>query len=96
MAKIERGVQRDATITVYSFAAPEQKIRDAVPDPKGRYLYLLGRRVHVYSGDGESELRTIPIDDPMAVAVSSIGVGVLAGELISRVSAEVGIARLPV
>ena len=50
-----------------------EKIRDAVPDPKGRYLYLLGRRVHVYSGDGESELRTIPIDDPMAVAVSSDG-----------------------
>jgi len=50
-----------------------EKIRDAVPDPKGRYLYLLGRRVHVYSGDGESELRTIPVDDPMAVAVSSDG-----------------------
>ena len=50
-----------------------EKIRDAVPDPKGRYLYLLGRRVHVYSGDGESELRTIPIDDPMALAVSANG-----------------------
>jgi DNA-binding beta-propeller fold protein YncE len=50
-----------------------EKIRDAVPDPKGRYLYLLGRRVHVYSGDGESELRTIPIDDPMALAVSADG-----------------------
>jgi DNA-binding beta-propeller fold protein YncE len=50
-----------------------EKIRDAIPDPKGRYLYLLGRHVHVYSGDGESELRTIPIDDPMAVAVSSNG-----------------------
>jgi DNA-binding beta-propeller fold protein YncE len=50
-----------------------EKIRDAIPDPKGRYLYLLGRRVHVYSGDGQSELRSIPIDDPMAVAVSADG-----------------------
>jgi hypothetical protein len=50
-----------------------EKIRDAIPDPKGRYVYLLGRRVHVYSGDGQSELRTIPIDDPMAVAVSASG-----------------------
>src|SRR5436305_130645 len=50
-----------------------EKIRDAIPDPKGRYLYLLGRRVHVYSGDGAGELRTIPIDDPMAVAVSAGG-----------------------
>jgi hypothetical protein len=50
-----------------------EKIRDAIPDPKGRYVYLLGRRVHVYGGDGQSELRTIPIDDPMAIAVSSNG-----------------------
>src|SRR5262249_18675226 len=50
-----------------------EKIRDAVPDPKGRYLYLLGRRVHVYGGDGEKELRTIPVDDPMALAVSANG-----------------------
>jgi hypothetical protein len=50
-----------------------ETIRDAVPDPKGRYLYLLGRRVHVYSGDGQTELRTIPIDDPMAVAASANG-----------------------
>lgn len=50
-----------------------ETIRDAVPDPKGRYLYLLGRRVHVYTGDGQTELRSIPIDDPMAVAVSADG-----------------------
>ncbi len=50
-----------------------EKIRDAIPDPKGRYIYLLGRHVHVYGGDGQSELRTIPIDDPMAIAVSSNG-----------------------
>lgn len=50
-----------------------EPIRDAVPDPKGRYLYLLGRHVHVYDADGEKELRTINIDDPMAIAPSAIG-----------------------
>jgi DNA-binding beta-propeller fold protein YncE len=50
-----------------------ETIRDALPDPKGRYLYLLGRHVHVYGADGERELHTIPIDDPMAVAVSANG-----------------------
>jgi hypothetical protein len=50
-----------------------ETIRDALPDPKGRYLYLLGRRVHVYDGDGQTELRAIPIDDPMAIAVSADG-----------------------
>jgi len=50
-----------------------ETIRDAVPDPKGRYLYLLGRRLHVYTGDGQTELRTIPIDEPMAIAASADG-----------------------
>jgi DNA-binding beta-propeller fold protein YncE len=50
-----------------------EKIRDAVPDPKGRYLYLLGRHIHVYDAEGEKELKTISIDDPMAVAVSANG-----------------------
>ena len=50
-----------------------ETIRDAVPDPAGRYLYLLGRRVHVYDKNGVTELRTLPIDDPMAIAASSSG-----------------------
>jgi hypothetical protein len=50
-----------------------EAIRDAVPDPKGRYLYLLGRHVHVFDANGEKELRTISIDDPMAVAPSANG-----------------------
>jgi len=50
-----------------------EAIRDAVPDPKGRYLYLLGRHVHVYDANGEKELHTINIDDPMAVAASGNG-----------------------
>jgi hypothetical protein len=50
-----------------------EPIRDALPDPKGRYLVLLGRHAHVYDGRGERELKTIPFEDPMAVAVTSNG-----------------------
>ncbi|MDP9362350.1 MAG: hypothetical protein M3P29_12980, partial [Acidobacteriota bacterium] len=50
-----------------------EPIRDALPDPKGRYLYVLGRHVHVYDADGEKELRSINIDDPMAIAASANG-----------------------
>jgi hypothetical protein len=50
-----------------------ETIRDAVPDPRGRYVYLLGRRVHVFDGEGDTELRTLPIDDPMAIAASANG-----------------------
>ena len=50
-----------------------EAIRDALPDPKGRYLYLLGRRVHVYDADGKTELHTLPFDDPTAIAASASG-----------------------
>jgi len=50
-----------------------EAIRDVVPDPRGRYLFVLGRHVHVYDIDGEKELRTLSIDDPMAIAVSTTG-----------------------
>ena len=50
-----------------------ERIRDAVPDPKGRYLYLLGRRVHVFDAEGDTELRTLTVEDPMAIATSSNG-----------------------
>ncbi len=50
-----------------------EQIRDVVPDPKGRYVYLLGRRVHVYDAEGETELRTLAVADPMAIATSSNG-----------------------
>lgn len=50
-----------------------ERIRDVVPDPKGRYLYLLGRKVHVYDSEGATELRALPIDDPMAIAASANG-----------------------
>jgi hypothetical protein len=50
-----------------------EAIRDALPDPRGRYLYLVGRRVHVFDKDGQTELRTLNIDDPMAIAATSTG-----------------------
>ena len=50
-----------------------ERIRDVVPDPKGRYLYILGRQVHVYDAEGGTELRTLPVDDPMTIAASANG-----------------------
>ena len=50
-----------------------ETIRDVLPDPKGRYVYVLGRRVHVYDGDGRTKLRTLAIDDPMAIAANASG-----------------------
>jgi hypothetical protein len=67
------GVLREITIE-------GEAIRDAVPDPKGRYLYLLGRRVHVYDFSGEHELHTLPIEDPMAIAASEHFLCVVASE----------------
>src|SRR5438876_6160435 len=34
-----------------------EPIRDALPDPKGRYMFVLGHRVHVYDANGNNELR---------------------------------------
>ena len=53
-----------------------EAIRDAVPDPKRRYLYVLGRRVHVYDFSGEHELHTLPVEDPTAIAVSASKIAV--------------------
>ena len=57
-----------------------EPIRDAVPDPKGRYLYLLGRRVHVFDANGERELRTLKIDDPIAIAANATTLAVSGSE----------------
>jgi hypothetical protein len=50
-----------------------EAIRDIVPDPRGRYVYLLGRRVHVFDKEGDTELRTLDVDEPMAIAASANG-----------------------
>jgi hypothetical protein len=47
-----------------------EPIRDALPDPQRRFLFLLGRRVHVYDYAGEHELRTLPIEEPTAIATN--------------------------
>ena len=48
-----------------------EPIRDMIPDPAGRYIYVLGRRVHVYDNAGEHELRTIPIEAAALAATAA-------------------------
>ncbi len=50
-----------------------ETIRDAIPDPTGRYLYVLGRTVHVFNASGDRELTTIRFPEPMAIASDSAG-----------------------
>jgi hypothetical protein len=59
-----------------------EAIRDILPDPRGRYVYLLGRRVHIFDSEGDTELRTLDVDEPMAIAASANGslLAVLAAE----------------
>jgi hypothetical protein len=57
-----------------------ETIRDIVPDPKGRYVYVLGRRVHIFDKDGDTELRTLDIEEPMAIAASASMLAVIATE----------------
>jgi hypothetical protein len=66
-----------------------ETIRDVVPDPLGRYVYLLGRRVHVYDADGRNELRTLDVADPMAIAVSGTALAVFATEDFGNTKATV-------
>jgi DNA-binding beta-propeller fold protein YncE len=66
LALPDLGIVREVTIE-------GEPIRDALPDPKGRYVYLVGRRVHVYVAEAHNELRTIPNEVPMAFAVSANG-----------------------
>jgi len=57
-----------------------EPIRDALPDPRGRYLYLLGRRVHVYDAAGERELHALDVGDPTAIAANGKTLAVVAAE----------------
>lgn len=50
-----------------------ETIRDAIPDPAGKYLYVLGRELHIYDAAGSSQIRTIREPAPMAIAVDSTG-----------------------
>jgi DNA-binding beta-propeller fold protein YncE len=64
-----------------------EPIRDALPDPGGRFLYLLGRRVHVYDVDGKGELRTINFEDPVAIAASGSMLAVFGGDSVALYNA---------
>lgn len=50
-----------------------ETIRDALPDPAGRFLYVLGDGVHVYDPAGDRELRVLNDIDAMAIATDSKG-----------------------
>ena len=54
-----------------------EPIRDALPDPKGRYLFVLGHRVHVYDASGNEELRMLALDEPTAIAATDSHLAVL-------------------
>jgi hypothetical protein len=74
---IANGSDESATIpdlhVIREITIEGERIRDALADPKGRYLYLLGRRVHVYDANGETELKTLPFEEPMAIAAAASG-----------------------
>lgn len=50
-----------------------ETVRDALFDPKGRYLYVLGRTVHVFDGAGQRVIRTFADIEPMAIATDREG-----------------------
>lgn len=75
-----------------------EPIRDALPDPQGRYLYVLGRKLHVYDAKGETELRALNVEDITAIAASNSILAVASGgEVISFDAATFAeTARAPV
>jgi len=50
-----------------------ESIRDALPDPAGKYLFILGRELHVYDAAGASQIRKISEPAPMAIAIDKSG-----------------------
>jgi hypothetical protein len=48
-------------------------IRDAIPDPGGRYLYVVGRSLHVFDATGETVIRRFSEITPMVAALSPDG-----------------------
>jgi hypothetical protein len=68
-----------------------ETIRDVVPDPKNRFVYVLGRRVHIFDKDGDTELRTLDIEDPMAIAASANMLAVVATEDFGNTKATVAV-----
>jgi hypothetical protein len=50
-----------------------ERIRDALPDPAGRFLYVLGRDVHVYDIEGKRLIRKLRDLEPLAIASNAAG-----------------------
>lgn len=72
----------DESVTILSIPSLEiireigiegEVVRDAIPDPQSRYLYVLGRSVHVYDFAGEHRIRSLSDIAPMAIATDSTG-----------------------
>lgn len=63
-----------------------ESIRDALPDPAGRHLYVLGRNVHVFDAAGEREIRALGENvEPTALTTDARG----------RILAVVGLQSFP-
>lgn len=62
-----------------------ERVRDALPDPAGRNLYVLARRVRVFDAAGEREIRALGDVEPTAIATDAKG----------RVLAVVGLESFP-
>ena len=60
-----------------------ESIRDIIPDPQGRYIYVLGRRVHVFDSKGEEEIRAIGDPDPTAMAVTANAIAIASAHAIT-------------
>jgi hypothetical protein len=84
----------DESVTILSLPALEvvreillegEPIRDALPDPAGKHLYVLGRKVHVFDAAGEREIRALGDVEPTAVTTDAKG----------RILAVVGFQSFP-
>jgi hypothetical protein len=84
----------DESVTILSLPGLEvvreillegEPVRDALPDPAGRHLYVLGRKVRVFDAAGEREIRALGAVEPTAIATDAKG----------RVLAVVGLEAFP-
>jgi hypothetical protein len=50
-----------------------EPVRDVIAEPSGKHLFVLGRDVHVFDAAGQTKLRTLDVEDPMAIALSESG-----------------------
>jgi hypothetical protein len=70
-----------------------ESVRDFVSDGEGRHLFVLGRKVHVFDSAGQTRIKTLEVDDPMAIAISQSGsiLAVIGSENFGNVTATVAV-----